>query len=164
MVRTIAPAGPLPQTRPVMTKKSRTSQLRTQFRDLLNGQLRKCPESQYQSRHSICYLEDLTGDKGILMKYKKQTYLDDIVLEHAEPDAESEPEEEEEDDADELAARKVTDKQIKAYWTAKEQARLAPRVHQGSLSLHEKCLREWDMQTRFGVSVSLLCGWVDADY
>ena len=31
---------------------------------------------------SSCCLEDLTGDENITMKYRKQKYLEDIVLEH----------------------------------------------------------------------------------
>lgn len=79
--------------------------------------------------------------------------VDNIVLEPASPQPEIEGEPEEED-LDEVTARKIPDKQIKAYWAAKEASRMAPRVHQGNLSVHEKCLREWDMQTRFGVMFS----------
>ena len=53
-------------------------------------------------------------------------------------------------------ARKVTDSQIKKYWRHKEQVRLAPRVHQEDLSVHEKVLREWDMSGQYGVSVQFL--------
>lgn len=65
---------------------------------------------------------------------------------------------------EEAQARKISDAQIKKYWRAKEQERLAPRVHQEDLTLYEKVLREWDMSGQFGVSdfVSQM-GRVDAD-
>lgn len=60
------------------------------------------------------------------------------------------------------AARELTDvekeawsvgsRQIAEYWREKERGRLAPRVHQEGLGLHEKILREWDTNGRFGVS------------
>lgn len=59
--------------------------------------------------------------------------------------AESTPEEKE--------ARKVTDAALKKYWATKEKQRMAPRVHQQDLSLHEKILREFDMTGRYGVSL-----------
>lgn len=49
-------------------------------------------------------------------------------------------------------ARRITDAAIKKYWSAKEKQRLAPRVHQDDLSLHEKVLREFDMSAQYGVS------------
>lgn len=55
---------------------------------------------------------------------------------------------------EEEQARKVSDTQIKRYWRAKEQERLAPRVHQEDLSVYEKVLREWDMSGQYGVSRS----------
>ncbi|KAF1928139.1 uncharacterized protein M421DRAFT_421319 [Didymella exigua CBS 183.55] len=48
------------------------------------------------------------------------------------------------------AARRITDSTIKKYWAAKENQRLAPRVHQNDLSLHEKVLREFDMSAQYG--------------
>jgi DNA polymerase delta subunit 4 len=49
------------------------------------------------------------------------------------------------------AARRISDAQIKKYWAAKEKSRMAPRVHQGDLDLHEKMLREFDMSGHYGV-------------
>lgn len=57
--------------------------------------------------------------------------------------AESTPEEDE--------ARQTSDAAIKKYWAAKEKQRMAPRVHQQDLSLHEKILREFDMSAQYGV-------------
>jgi len=54
---------------------------------------------------------------------------------------------------EEAQAKKITEAQIRRYWLAKEQERLAPRVHQQDLTLHEKVLREWDMSGQYGVSV-----------
>lgn len=62
-----------------------------------------------------------------------------------------ESEEEDEHSPDDAAARALSEKQITAYWSAKERGRTAPRVHQGGLGTREKVLREFDMQTRFGV-------------
>ncbi|KAL9047780.1 MAG: hypothetical protein Q9162_007953, partial [Coniocarpon cinnabarinum] len=53
--------------------------------------------------------------------------------------------EDETEDADILKAKSLSQKQIQAYWTAKESARKTPRVHQQSLSLREKILREFDL-------------------
>jgi DNA polymerase delta subunit 4 len=49
-------------------------------------------------------------------------------------------------------ARRISDAAIKKYWAAKERQRIAPRVHQGELSLHDKVLREFDMSGHYGVS------------
>lgn len=53
---------------------------------------------------------------------------------------------------DEDRARRISDAAIKKYWTAKEKQRLAPRAHQGGLSLHNRILREFDMSAHYGVS------------
>jgi len=47
-------------------------------------------------------------------------------------------------------ARRISDAAIKKYWAAKEKQRRAPRAHQGTLSLHEKILREFDMSAHYG--------------
>jgi DNA polymerase delta subunit 4 len=57
---------------------------------------------------------------------------------------------------EEEQASKISDTQIKKYWKAKEDARIYPRVHQEGMSLHEKVLREFDLSSHFGVSISLL--------
>jgi DNA polymerase delta subunit 4 len=49
-------------------------------------------------------------------------------------------------------ARQISDATLKKYWAAKEKLRVAPRVHQQDLSLHEKILREFDMSGHYGVS------------
>ena len=49
-------------------------------------------------------------------------------------------------------ARRITDAAIKKYWAGKEKQRVAPRVHQKDMSLHEKILREFDMSGHYGVS------------
>ena len=59
---------------------------------------------------------------------------------------ESTPEEEQ--------ASRITDAAIKKYWAAKEKQRVAPRIHQQDLSLHEKILREFDMSGHYGVSLA----------
>lgn len=66
---------------------------------------------------------------------------------------------------EEQRARKVKDSQIKAYWRAKEQERKAPRVHQESLSLDEKILREWDMSGQYGpcIGIARLKRWKRAN-
>ena len=57
---------------------------------------------------------------------------------------------------EEEQAKKVTDTRIKQYWRKKEEARLAPRVHQEDLTVYEKVLREWDMSGQYGVSSASL--------
>lgn len=70
--------------------------------------------------------------------------IDQVEKEVAAQKTESNPEDE--------AAKRITDAAIKKYWTAKEKQRLAPRVHQDTLGLHEKVLREFDMSGQYGVS------------
>jgi len=66
---------------------------------------------------------------------------------------------------EEQRARKVKDSQVKAYWRTKEQARKAPRVHQESLSLDEKILREFDMSGQYGpcIGIARLKRWKRAN-
>ncbi|KAF2217282.1 hypothetical protein CERZMDRAFT_32368 [Cercospora zeae-maydis SCOH1-5] len=67
--------------------------------------------------------------------------------------------------SDVLGARKIPRTQITRYWRAKEQERKAPRVHQEDLSLHEKVLREWDMQSHYGpcIGIARLKRWKRAN-
>ncbi|KAH0848680.1 putative DNA polymerase delta subunit 4 [Fonsecaea pedrosoi] len=58
-------------------------------------------------------------------------------------------------DQRELAAEKVTDSQLKKYWQAEEDSRLAPRVHQSDLSLHEKILRHFDLSSQYGPCIGI---------
>lgn len=55
---------------------------------------------------------------------------------------------------EEAQARKISQRQIKGYWKERENSRITPRVHQEDLSMEEKILREWDMTSRFGVSLT----------
>jgi len=48
----------------------------------------------------------------------------------------------------------LSDTKLKAYWSAKEKERKAPRVHQKELTMREKMLREWDMSSRYGVCLT----------
>ncbi|KAM3424370.1 DNA polymerase delta subunit 4 [Cercospora zeina] len=66
---------------------------------------------------------------------------------------------------EEARARKIPHTQITRYWRAKEQERKAPRVHQEDLSLHEKILREWDMQSQYGpcIGIARLKRWKRAN-
>jgi len=66
---------------------------------------------------------------------------------------------------EEQRARKVKDSQVKAYWRKKEQERKSPRVHQESLSLDEKILREWDMSGQYGpcIGIARLKRWKRAN-
>lgn len=50
-----------------------------------------------------------------------------------------------------MEASKISDAQIKKYWKRKEDDRIAARVHQRGLSVHEKVLREFDLSSQFGV-------------
>ncbi|GAB7361649.1 hypothetical protein MBLNU230_g1700t1 [Neophaeotheca triangularis] len=66
---------------------------------------------------------------------------------------------------EENEARKVKDAQIKKYWRVKEEARLAPRVHQEDLTVGEKILREWDMSGQYGpcIGIARLKRWKRAN-
>ncbi|KAL8941597.1 MAG: hypothetical protein Q9216_002148 [Gyalolechia sp. 2 TL-2023] len=52
-------------------------------------------------------------------------------------------------------AKKVPDSAVKRYWREKEAERKAPRVHQTTLSLHEKILRHFDLSSQFGPCVGI---------
>jgi len=56
---------------------------------------------------------------------------------------------------EEILASKISDAKIKQYWQAREELRLAPRVHQKELSVAERVLREWDCMTQFGPSIGI---------
>jgi len=58
-------------------------------------------------------------------------------------------------DERELAAERITDAQLKKYWQAEEASRLAPRVHQSSLPLHEKILRHFDLSSQYGPCIGI---------
>ncbi|KAI6837990.1 hypothetical protein KC340_g11966 [Hortaea werneckii] len=66
---------------------------------------------------------------------------------------------------EEQQARKISDTQIKRYWRAKEQERLAPRLHQEDMSVHERILREWDMSGQYGpcIGIARLKRWKRAN-
>jgi DNA polymerase delta subunit 4 len=70
--------------------------------------------------------------------------IDQTTEEVAAQQAHSTPEEDE--------ARQISEAALGKYWAAKEKQRMAPRVHQQDLSLHEKILREFDMSAHYGVS------------
>lgn len=58
----------------------------------------------------------------------------------------------------EQKAEKISDTQIRKYWKAKEDERIAPRVHQQGLSVNEKILRHFDLSSQYGVSLSFTPG------
>ncbi|KAI6913776.1 hypothetical protein KC318_g5984 [Hortaea werneckii] len=66
---------------------------------------------------------------------------------------------------EEQQARKVSETQIKRYWRAKEQERLAPRLHQEEMSVYERILREWDMSGQYGpcIGIARLKRWKRAN-
>ncbi|RMY08623.1 hypothetical protein D0868_04701 [Hortaea werneckii] len=66
---------------------------------------------------------------------------------------------------EEQRARKVSETQIKRYWRAKEQERLAPRLHQEDMSVYERILREWDMSGQYGpcIGIARLKRWKRAN-
>ncbi|KPI38234.1 uncharacterized protein AB675_987 [Cyphellophora attinorum] len=68
-------------------------------------------------------------------------------------------------DSREAAAEKITDAQIKSYWRKEEESRLAPRVHQQTLPLHEKILRHFDLSGQFGscIGITRLARWKRAN-
>lgn len=58
-------------------------------------------------------------------------------------------------DQAETVAEKVTDAQLKKYWKAEEDSRLAPRVHQESITQHEKILRHFDLSSQYGPCIGI---------
>ncbi|KAF7950215.1 hypothetical protein EAE96_007506 [Botrytis aclada] len=52
-------------------------------------------------------------------------------------------------------ASQISDVKIRKYWKAREDLRLAPRVHQKDLEISEKILREWDCMSQFGPAIGI---------
>ena len=48
-------------------------------------------------------------------------------------------------------ASKLSESQLRKYWARKEESRIAARVHQQGLDVHEKILREFDLSSQYGV-------------
>ena len=46
---------------------------------------------------------------------------------------------------------RVSEAAVKLYWKSKEDERIAPRVHQQGLDVHEKILRHFDLSSQYGV-------------
>jgi DNA polymerase delta subunit 4 len=57
-------------------------------------------------------------------------------------------------DPDVVLARGVDEEMIQSYWEEKEKVMGAPRAHMKGVDLHEKLLRQWDVDNRYGVSFS----------
>ncbi|KAF2857372.1 hypothetical protein K470DRAFT_297145 [Piedraia hortae CBS 480.64] len=71
-------------------------------------------------------------------------------------DVEKSDHEEEDENEESLGPwNKVTEQQINDYWSARENSRIAPRVHQNGLSRDEKILREWDLSTHYGPCIGI---------
>jgi DNA polymerase delta subunit 4 len=83
----------------------------------------------------------------IIVDEEQTTSADSSLLEDGVVETVDEPL-----DPDEVLARKVSEAKIKSYWEEKEQVMRAPRAHLEGLSLHEKLLRQWDIDNRYGVS------------
>ncbi|TQN74623.1 DNA polymerase delta subunit 4 [Colletotrichum shisoi] len=54
-----------------------------------------------------------------------------------------------------VRAEKINDAQINKYWKSVEAQRIAPRVHQGDVSLAEKVLRYFDVSSQYGPCIGL---------
>ncbi|KAK6225379.1 DNA polymerase delta [Colletotrichum tabaci] len=54
-----------------------------------------------------------------------------------------------------VRAEKINDAQINKYWRSVEAQRIAPRVHQGDVSLAEKVLRYFDVSSQYGPCIGL---------
>ncbi|KXH68449.1 DNA polymerase delta [Colletotrichum salicis] len=55
----------------------------------------------------------------------------------------------------EVKAEKISDAQINKYWKSIEAQRIAPRVHQGDVSLAERVLRYFDVSSQYGPCIGL---------
>ncbi|KUL86662.1 hypothetical protein ZTR_03010 [Talaromyces verruculosus] len=58
-------------------------------------------------------------------------------------------------------ALKISEAQIKKYWSEEERSREAPRVHQNGLDIDEKILRHFDLSSQYGpcVGISRIKRW-----
>ncbi|KAI1432144.1 DNA polymerase delta, subunit 4-domain-containing protein [Xylaria sp. CBS 124048] len=65
----------------------------------------------------------------------------------------------------ELRADKISDRQISRYWRGVESERRTKTVHQEGLSMAEKILRYWDVNSQYGpcVGISRVKRWQRAD-
>ncbi|KAJ5983020.1 hypothetical protein N7481_005119 [Penicillium waksmanii] len=52
-------------------------------------------------------------------------------------------------------ALKMSKQDLNRYWKKEEQARLAPRVHQGDLAMEEKILRHFDLSSQYGPCIGI---------
>ncbi|OJD27937.1 hypothetical protein ACJ73_00665 [Blastomyces percursus] len=52
-------------------------------------------------------------------------------------------------------AEALTEGDIKRYWENEEAGRLAPRVHQEHLTMHEKILRHFDLSNQYGPCIGI---------
>ncbi|OAX79680.1 hypothetical protein ACJ72_05998 [Emergomyces africanus] len=52
-------------------------------------------------------------------------------------------------------AEALTETDIKKYWENEEAGRLAPRVHQEHLTMHEKILRHFDLSNQYGPCIGI---------
>ncbi|PGH04308.1 hypothetical protein AJ79_07156 [Helicocarpus griseus UAMH5409] len=52
-------------------------------------------------------------------------------------------------------AEALTEKDIRSYWQAEEDSRIAPRVHQENLTMHEKILRHFDLSNQYGPCIGI---------
>lgn len=89
--------------------------------------------------------EPVVHDVKVEEEEEQPTAAEAAIIKQTEQveQAEATPEEE--------AARRVTQKQIAAYWKKQEAENVVPRAHQGDLSVEEKILRKFDMSNQYGV-------------
>ncbi|EEH05572.1 conserved hypothetical protein [Histoplasma capsulatum G186AR] len=52
-------------------------------------------------------------------------------------------------------AEELTEEDIRKYWENEEAGRLAPRVHQEHLTVHEKILRHFDLSNQYGPCIGI---------
>ncbi|KAL9000086.1 MAG: hypothetical protein Q9169_001161 [Polycauliona sp. 2 TL-2023] len=60
-----------------------------------------------------------------------------------------------EKDIMEEKARGLSEAAVKKYWREREGERKAPRVHQTTLTLHEKILRHFDLSSQYGPCIGI---------
>lgn len=80
----------------------------------------------------------------------EETPAEEASADEAEPVPDVTPDEEK--SAAELRAEEVSDRDIAGYWAGVESGRIAPRAHQGDVTLSEKVLRYFDVSSQYGVS------------
>jgi DNA polymerase delta subunit 4 len=130
---------------PTASKAKKAQQTTLAFKNKVSKPSAKAPSAKEQALTSLLKPE---ADEPVAVEEISDapTTADISLVEQVVENARAPtiPEEEE--------ALKMSEAHIKKYWKAKEEGRKFPRVHQEDLPLFEKVCRDFDTDSRFGVS------------